>query len=29
MREADFTGEVRLGVAHHIVRMTMPPILRR
>jgi DNA-binding transcriptional LysR family regulator len=29
MREADFTGEVRLGVAHDIVRMTMPPILRR
>jgi DNA-binding transcriptional LysR family regulator len=29
MREADFTGEVRLGVAHDIVRMMLPPILRR
>jgi DNA-binding transcriptional LysR family regulator len=29
MRAADFTGEVRLGVAHDIVRAMMPPILRR
>jgi DNA-binding transcriptional LysR family regulator len=29
MREADFTGEVRLGVAHDIVRVMLPPILRR
>jgi DNA-binding transcriptional LysR family regulator len=29
MRKADFTGEVRLGVAHDIVRAMMPPILRR
>ena len=28
MREADFTGEVRLGVAHDIVRVMLPPILR-
>jgi DNA-binding transcriptional LysR family regulator len=29
MRTVDFTGEVRLGVAHDIVRAMMPPILRR
>jgi DNA-binding transcriptional LysR family regulator len=29
MRSVDFTGEVRLGVAHDIVRAMMPPILRR
>lgn len=29
MRTADFTGEVRLGVAHDIVRALIPPILRR
>lgn len=29
MRELDFTGEVRLGVAHDIVRSMLPPILRR
>jgi DNA-binding transcriptional LysR family regulator len=29
MRTADFTGELRLGVAHDIVRAMMPPILRR
>jgi DNA-binding transcriptional LysR family regulator len=29
MREADFTGEVRLGVAHDIVRVMLPPVLRR
>lgn len=29
MRAVDFTGEVRLGVAHDIVRAMMPPILRR
>jgi DNA-binding transcriptional LysR family regulator len=29
MRAVDFTGEVRLGVAHDIVRTMMPPILRR
>jgi DNA-binding transcriptional LysR family regulator len=29
MREPDFSGEVRLGVAHDIVRLMMPPILRR
>jgi DNA-binding transcriptional LysR family regulator len=29
MRAADFTGEVRLGVAYDIVRAMMPPILRR
>jgi DNA-binding transcriptional LysR family regulator len=29
MRTVDFTGEVRLGVAHDIVRPMMPPILRR
>jgi DNA-binding transcriptional LysR family regulator len=29
MRELDFTGEVRVGVAHDIVRKMMPPILRR
>jgi DNA-binding transcriptional LysR family regulator len=29
MRTVDFTGEVRLGVAHDIVRAMMPPVLRR
>jgi DNA-binding transcriptional LysR family regulator len=29
MRAVDFTGEVRLGVAHDIVRSMMPPVLRR
>lgn len=29
MRTVDFTGEVRLGVAHDIVRALMPPVLRR
>jgi DNA-binding transcriptional LysR family regulator len=29
MRTVDFTGEVRLGVAHDIVRGMMPPVLRR
>jgi DNA-binding transcriptional LysR family regulator len=29
MRTVDFTGEVRLGVAHDIVRSMMPPVLRR
>jgi DNA-binding transcriptional LysR family regulator len=29
MRTVDFSGEVRLGVAHDIVRAMMPPILRR
>jgi DNA-binding transcriptional LysR family regulator len=29
MREPDFTGEIRLGVAHDIVRTMLPPILRR
>jgi len=29
MRELDFAGEVRLGVAHDIVRKMLPPILRR
>lgn len=29
MRAVDFTGEVRLGVAHDIVRAMIPPILRR
>ncbi len=29
MRTVDFGGEVRLGVAHDIVRAMMPPILRR
>jgi DNA-binding transcriptional LysR family regulator len=29
MRTVDFTGEVRLGVAHDIVRAMMPHILRR
>jgi DNA-binding transcriptional LysR family regulator len=29
MRAADFTGEVRLGVAHDIVRVMLPPVLRR
>jgi len=29
MRTIDFTGEVRLGVAHDIVRALMPPVLRR
>jgi len=29
MRTVDFTGEVRLGVAHDIVRALIPPILRR
>jgi len=29
MRAVDFAGEVRLGVAHDIVRAMMPPILRR
>ena len=26
MRTVDFTGEVRLGVAHDIVRAMMPPV---
>jgi DNA-binding transcriptional LysR family regulator len=29
MRTVDFSGEVRLGVAHDIVRAMMPPVLRR
>jgi len=29
MRGADFTGEVRFGVAHDVVRAMMPPILQR
>jgi DNA-binding transcriptional LysR family regulator len=29
MGDADFTGEVRLGVAHDIVRVMLPPVLRR
>jgi DNA-binding transcriptional LysR family regulator len=29
MRGADFIGEVRLGVAHDVVRAMMPPILQR
>ena len=29
MRTVEFTGEVRLGVAHDIVRAMMPPVLRR
>jgi len=28
MREADFSGEVRLGVPHDVIRVLMPPILR-
>jgi DNA-binding transcriptional LysR family regulator len=28
MKEPDFTGQVRLGVAHDIVRTMMPPFLR-
>jgi DNA-binding transcriptional LysR family regulator len=28
MREADFSGEVRLGVPHDVVGVLMPPILR-
>src|SRR5271167_1461283 len=28
MREADFSGEARLGVPHDVVRVLMPPILR-
>jgi DNA-binding transcriptional LysR family regulator len=29
MREGGFTGEVRIGVAHDIVRVMLPPVLRR
>ena len=29
MRGSDFTGEVRLGVAHDIVRSMMPPIMQQ
>jgi DNA-binding transcriptional LysR family regulator len=29
MRAVDFSGEVRVGVAHDIVRAMMPPVLRR
>jgi DNA-binding transcriptional LysR family regulator len=29
MRTADFSGELRIGVAHDIVRAMLPPILRR
>jgi DNA-binding transcriptional LysR family regulator len=29
MQEADFSGEVRLGVPHDVVGQLMPPILRR
>jgi DNA-binding transcriptional LysR family regulator len=28
MREADFSGEVKLGVPHDVVGVLMPPILR-